>query len=460
MTRNSNLRPDQADTGTAQGGPLPAPCQRTATRACTANEQPHPAAQRLTGVSTRAPGNDQLGQALDRSTLIATDIHGCDIHLFDAMAAVAELWLRFEQSALMTPFQRYEWLRDFAGTTSSSARTSLHIVVVVEQERVRMIAPLAIEKTLLFSRLIWLGHAVNDYNVPLVDGDWLDRLGAREARELWRHITHRSHAADYVHLIRQPARFSDRDNPFMGQDTPSNSSDAFSLTLSRNWAERYAELRSAKSRRRLREKTRKLGKSGPVRLRQIRNRDEIAAAIATILSWKHDQLERSGARNPFADGRFGTFLTHHAQNLTQPAAMRVYMLEVGAQPVAGVIALVDGHSFNFFVPAFDDTVHRNCSPGTIMLVKLMELAARAGLTTFDFSLGEEPYKLDWCDSRLGVFNQIEALSPVGAISAALARQGTTLKRLVKTNDALFKLVKSANAYRKDLLRGLRLQTGS
>jgi CelD/BcsL family acetyltransferase involved in cellulose biosynthesis len=387
--------------------------------------------------------------------LLAKGFDGLDIYACFNLALPAALWRSFQRRATTTPFQDYDWLSNWHDADVSPSGTKPFIVMVFENDRLRLLAPLAVEKCRFVNRLVWLGHQVNDYNAPLVDPAWLDRLDKNRAQRLWDKITHCAADADYLHLIRHPSRLGAQANPFIGRQPLEYSCAAHYLSLKRDWPQLYAQLRSAKSRRRVREKSRKLAKSGRVVFRRVRGHAQITQNIRTALTWKQNQLDRRGSRNPFANGRYEHLLLRLAKDGGAHDLLRVYVLEIDRKPLAVTVALIKGDTFNLFIPAFDDVAHRNCSPGTIMLINLMELAARAGLATFDFSMGDERYKFDWCDGRLTISYQTETLTPAGALSAAIDRWRIALKRRIKRRPALFDALQTANAHRTRVKQGLR-----
>ncbi len=382
---------------------------------------------------------------------LATDQDGCDVYACSDLDAVGEIWKKFQKTAELTPFQRFEWLRHWY-RSFSNGRIEPFVVLVYEAGRLVLIAPLAIETGHFTRRLIWLGHSVNDHNAPIVDAEWLGRLDAQRASRLWRLVTRHAERFDYLHLIRNPGVLASSCNSFLGDDPQAYSSDSHYLKLAADWPAFYNRLRGAKSRRRLREKANRLAKSGPVRLRRVRGAQELSAMISRLLVWKAGKLDDRGSRNPFADGRMQKLLCDFAIERPDSGMLRVYVMEVGGRPVAATVALIHGGVFNFFIPAFDDTGIRNCSPGTIMLVKLIELSARAGFSKFDFSLGDEGYKAEWCDAHVEMTHQTEALTLRGAAMCALLQTGLKLKRRIKASHRLFALLEAVNARRTSLLR--------
>lgn len=72
------------------------------------------------------------------------------------------------------------------------------------------------------------------------------------------------------------------------------------------------------------------------------------------------------------------------------------MLYAGDLPVAGAFGLVQGKSFLLYQTAYRILPHVNCAPGRLLLTRVMSRALKNGQEVFDFSVGDEPYKQDWC----------------------------------------------------------------
>ena len=407
----------------------------------------------------RVPGFVEPGSPPSGAECLASNQDECDVYVCTDLDMVADTWKKFQESAELTPFQRFEWLKHWHDNRSDGVIKPF-VVLVYEAGRLRLIVPLAIESGLFARRLVWLGHAINDQNAPIVDAEWAAQLDAPRAARLWRLVTRHADQVDYVHLIRNPGILATCPNPFLGDDPQPYPSDSHHLNLSSDWSALYSNLRSTKSRRRLREKANRLAKIGPVRLRRVRGGHELRDMISQLLVWKTGQLDSRGSRNPFADGRIEGLLSNLAGDSPDSGMMRVYVMEVGGRPVAATVALVHGGVFNFFIPAFDDTGIRNCSPGTVMLVKLLELSARAGFSKFDFSLGDEAYKAEWCDTRVEMTHQTEPVTLRGAALCAVLSAGLRLKRSIKMNDRLFAVLEAANARRTALVRRFTMAAGA
>ncbi len=317
------------------------------------------------------------------------------VRVATSLQAVEGAWRALETSTYCTPFQSFDWLAAYVQGSDPLQRREIAIVVVSSNDKLRMIVPFAVERRWGASYLRWLGHDVNDYNAPIIDLAWARTLTPERMQIVWTHILAELPAVDYVHIQRQPALLEDCPNPFGHLAATSDTCRAYAVPFAGPWPQSYEALRSAKSRRRLREKMKRLGKSGRVRLRRVRQQNEQRTVLQRLVSWKSRQLQASGDSNPFADGAFERFLAATSTGAGQHGAPRLFVLEVDATVVAAALCLVGRRDLNLFITAHDPETFQQCSAGTLMMIKLMEITARSGRQVFDLSCGDEPYKRDW-----------------------------------------------------------------
>jgi CelD/BcsL family acetyltransferase involved in cellulose biosynthesis len=56
---------------------------------------------------------------------------------------------------------------------------------------------------------------------------------------------------------------------------------------------------------------------------------------------------------------------------------------------------------------------------------------------FDFTIGDEPYKRDWCDERQTLYDHLSARTLKGAAAVLSRSLATRAKRTIKENPALW-----------------------
>ncbi len=92
-------------------------------------------------------------------------------------------------------------------------------------------------------------------------------------------------------------------------------------------------------------------------------------------------------------------------------------------------------------------------PGTAHLHELIGYAIGRGCTTFDFTVGDEPYKRDWCDSELSLYDFRAATSRRGRLAVTASVAAARMKRFVKQTPLLSQAVYRSRIAIASLRRG-------
>src|SRR5262249_48201607 len=79
-------------------------------------------------------------------------------------------------------------------------------------------------------------------------------------------------------------------------------------------------------------------------------------------------------------------------------------------------------------------------PGAAHLHELMGYAIAHGCDTFDFTIGDERYKRDWCDGELKLYDHVSIASPRGAIVAGPLLMVGAVKRWIKQTPMIWNMV--------------------
>ncbi len=298
-------------------------------------------------------------------------------------------------------------------------------------QRCRIVLPLALSERHGLRRIGWLGQAESDYNAPLFDPDLIRALSEEDVRRLWRDAARLAGGADVVFARKQPAAIAGIENPFSAVACGPESDRAHLRNLVRPWPVVETELSSAKSRRRLREKHRALEKLGAVEIRAVSEPGEIRLCAEKLMDWKSEQLDQSGATNPFADAAYRRFF----HSICARGVAGLHGVFIDAAPVAVTCLLADANGWTLYQTGFDRAYSRH-SPGRILNLALLKRASEAGARFFDFGYGDEDYKRSMCNRSLDLTYSIIALSPRGAVAALALRAAMATRRAVKKNPRL------------------------
>ena len=382
-------------------------------------------------------------------------VAGLDCRVYSNLSEVASCWRTLEKSSWLTPFQQYFWNASLCSTHVGDHRITPLIVVGLDSGVPKLLLPFAIERRWFSRRLVWLGRRVNDYNAPVIG----NRQSPFLPDDAFTRIVGRiktTYSIDALHLIRGPV---DSGLPRLHLPGVRNIDAEYAshvIDLSRDWNQTYRQLRSSRSRQRLRGKLNALRQRGRVSFRKLRNPVEKSQLAHQILAWKSAQLDRIGKTNPFRASGSGLSHTIFAAINYPGGNLDVFGLFLDGVMIAGMIAFVDSSCFSLFVTAYAPNGPTNCSPGIILLVKTLELSSRAGLDTYDLLIGDEAYKLEWSKRTVPIRHHLHAFNLRGAIFCLGERSRLRLKKWLLARPSAMTLMRSLNKTRihasEDFLR--------
>src|SRR5262245_48377007 len=201
-----------------------------------------------------------------------------------------------------------------------------------------------------------------------------------------------------------PEQVGGQPNPMLGFPVVLNPSNAYLTALGTDWDSFYTAKRSSATRRRDRTKRKRLGEFGEVRFATVTGEQEIGTSFEILKQQKSLQFARMGVANLFAKPGYPQFYRELAQ--TRHDLVHISRLDVGAVPSAVNYGLIFHGCYYHVLASYTD--HEMCKygPGAAHLHDLMDYAMRHGCNVFDFTIGDERYKRDWCNTELKLYDHI------------------------------------------------------
>jgi CelD/BcsL family acetyltransferase involved in cellulose biosynthesis len=375
------------------------------------------------------------------------------LELREDLASLQPEWTVFQRTAACTVFQTFEWLSKWQQHVGNLRGTRPAIVLGRDAHGVLLfILPLAIETQGPIRRLTWLGSELCDYNAPLIARDFWRHVGDFAAlwREAQRHLQSNPRLRfDFVDLQKMAETLGDERNPFLSLTTQRNASSAHVATLGRNWEEYYKSKRSSDTRKKERKQLRRLGELGEVRFVDVSDTPEIARTIETLMQQKSKAFARMGVEDLFARPGYRAFWLDVATTLR--GVTHASRLDVGSTIAATSLGLTHRGCYYLVLSSYHDGEVMRFGPGRAHLHELLRHAIEHDIGHFDFTIGDEPYKRDWADVEVRLYDHLQAATLRGAVVAAMINAFRRTKRLIKTTPALWQAYSKA----RQLARFLR-----
>jgi CelD/BcsL family acetyltransferase involved in cellulose biosynthesis len=375
-------------------------------------------------------------------TVAAVTRPAIEIAIFDELESLKEEWRRFEASADCTVFQSFDWLASWYQHIGRRSKVRPAIVAGRRTSgELLFLLPLAVMPGLV-RRLRWLGSELCDYNAPLLAADFSEQVTPAQFHELWLEICRQlqrrpQHRHDLIELTKMPESVGAQSNPFVRLDVGLNPSGAHLMRLHGTWEELYHAKRSSATRRRDRTKRKRLGEFGEVRFITPQEPDEIARTLETLVEQKSKAFVRMGVTNIFTPPGHRDFFFALATDQRTRHLVHVSRLEVGSTWAAANLGLIFGGCYYHVLASYDDGEISRFGPGAAHLRDLLGYAIGRGLRCFDFTIGDERYKLEWSEHTLCLYDLVAPATARGWPLAAVARGRRRLTRAIKQNPVLW-----------------------
>jgi CelD/BcsL family acetyltransferase involved in cellulose biosynthesis len=360
------------------------------------------------------------------------------------LAALAREWREFEQRADGTVFQTFAWLSTWQ--RHIGVLKDVHPAIVVGRDadgRIALLLPLATQAGRFGRELVWLGFELGDYNAPLLAPDFTERFGTPALERLWPQICASLCADpqwhyDLIRLEKMPEMAGAQPNPLLFLQCSRHPSGAWLTPLAESWDAFYAAKRSSTTRRRDRTKRKKLAALGEIALLEPADAAARVACVNTLMEQKAHSFARMGVPNLFERPGHAAFYRALASEPDLAPFVHISEFSVAGHSAALNVGLTFQRRYYHLLASYtDETDIARFGPGAAHLNDLLALAIQRGFVIFDFTIGDEPYKRDWCESRQILHDHLDAATARGlAIVAALAAKRRA-KRLIKENAVLW-----------------------
>lgn len=368
---------------------------------------------------------------------------GFALAVYDSLAAVEGIWRAFERNADCTAFQTFDWMS--AWQRHIGARNGFAPAIVIARDpagAILFILPLATHRSGVARELVWLGSELCDYNAPLLAKDFAQRFERCEFLSLWQTTIQLLRSwppsrFDVVHLEKMPETIRSQSNPMLGLKTVLHPSGSYVTPLAQNWDAFYAAKRSGSTRSRDRAKRKRLAEHGELEFVTAKTPDEAREIIEVLAKQKSAYFARLGIPNIFARPGYLDFLKDFASTPEAAQLAHISELRVGSQIAATSFALTLGGRYYYVLSSYTDGELARLGPGAVHLHELFRYAIENHFAVFDFTVGDERYKLDWCDGTSPLHDYVTTVTPLGAARVWPIVAFTALKRTIKQTPVLW-----------------------
>lgn len=285
---------------------------------------------------------------------------------------------------------------------------------------------------------------------------WLDRTAARlidrpALEKLIATIAASRPDMDVLSLTSQWQTLEGVENPLLQLSARPNPNPVLAASLDRGF---QAVLERSNAKRKLkkhRQYGRRYEEAGGWHIVSPTTGEETARVLNLFFRMKAHRFRQMGIKDTFASpdvqAFFKDFFARSAGR--EDAACALHALEVNGvvRSVIGKTLSTAGALVEFSAIADDELT--NASPGEFLFFEDMKSRCEAGDAIYNFGIGDEPYKREWCDLELPIHDSLLPLTTRGRLFTLAQSARSRIVAAVKNNPHTWQAVK---AMRRKLAR--------
>lgn len=332
-----------------------------------------------------------------------------------SLESVEERWREAWPRMAATAFQSFDWVNiwfETLGRRQGWKPCIAELRADSPEGPTVLLLPLGFRREGLLRVMGYLGGEMLDYQAPLIDPGFARAVTPAHAARLWRGFVDILPSVDLIRTRRMPETIGGVPNPFATVPGARQTEEAHAALLPASF-EAYAARRDSGLLANTRRKMRRLADAGTVRMvTLVDNPADLRLAMDAMATQKSRRWLATGCVDAFALPGFREFFDRLASEPLQGVESVVSMLLLDEKPIAAHWGMRMGGIVYWLMPGYDEAYAR-FSPGRLLMEALLRRCIDDGLTEFDFTAGDEPYKQQWADRRLRLFSIYQSGSTLG-----------------------------------------------
>jgi CelD/BcsL family acetyltransferase involved in cellulose biosynthesis len=365
------------------------------------------------------------------------------VHIHTSLQEIADDWKALETAGVATPYQTWAWTKAWVDTLGPfSGLQPRFIRIANESGEKQIILPLGLSKSSLGTKAIFLGGKHSNFNMMVMSQTAFTALTDLDL-EMVLHDAAEKCGIDCFHFIHQPVIWKGRNNPLLSLPHKPSANTAYRADLLSDGDAMIKSLMSSESRKKLRNKEKRLGELGAVTFKKATEPQEIGRVIDAFLMQKAARFNHQGIDNPFASPEAEAFLRQGAQKTKDgEPPFSFYYLSSGERIVSILGGTEHDGRLSGMITSFD--AHQEIirySPGDLLLMHLVQYLANEKYEIFDLGTGDATYKGDYCKTEEILFDSILPMTQRGKLLAKTLEVKSGVKRWIKQNPTALKLAR-------------------
>lgn len=364
-----------------------------------------------------------ISPAPDQGTILPD---GKRVRLFQNPQDCASAWQTLLQSGWSAPYQTPCWTSAWLKGVWASGESEPCFVLLEEADGSPIcLFPLVVSTRGGIRLAEFCGQKHANFHVGIFNRQ-KQRPDARVLEAMFSAAAQRA-GIDCYSFFNQPLEWQGEPNPLSALPHALSANHAYKIDLQEDAEALISSLTSGETRKKLRNKEKRLSELGEVRLSKAASDQDRALLLDAFQKQKAERFAQLGTHDPFAEPEVEAFLA--AAILRAPSGhvpIEIYALMAGER-VSAVIGVAEhgGRASGMFLSYDASPEIARFSPGDQLLNKLVRHYCNQKMSVFDLGTGDAEYKKTYCPTAETLFDTVIPITAKGraaSLAVKLARR--------------------------------------
>jgi CelD/BcsL family acetyltransferase involved in cellulose biosynthesis len=391
------------------------------------------------------------------ATLPSTDRSGpLTLKVFDSLAGAEPSWRLLEAHAVLTPYQRFDWI-DALVAAGGETDGRIAIIVVFHKGRPVGLLPLIVEKRFGIGCARLLGSHLTNSDWMILDPAIAPMLDRRALTALLAEAGAGAGGFDLVEFSYLPALWQGVANPLLNLPHELAPNNLYYAIIGPTPAPYIDHRIGQKRRANIRRGARRLEEMfGKLELRRVNDAAELDKVHRAFLAQRAERFDQMAVKNIFAEDYFVKFfksLATRSFNASRPA-LSFHALYAGDEIVATCCGAFAGNHYSQYINSTASGPAAKYSLIGVLMGELCDELNAAGVVSTDMGIGDFDYKTEWTEPQV-LYDSIIPVTARARLLAPLLVSARKAKRIIKQDKRLWALAQRVIRLKYNLGKRLR-----
>ena len=356
------------------------------------------------------------------------------ITIENSVSSLESLWQQWEDLGSLHVFQTRAFVQTWLETAAAEQSRHPCFAVVELDNAPAMLFPLVLRPRFGMKVLEFCGGLLCDYEAPALAPN-CPQLSTHTFRNLWKNIVRQS-GAQAAHLrqisaVIPNADGTERSNPLTLLDGWHAGSSSASRSGGADGATHLSRIHKKKLALDSRRQLKRLNSMGEVQFTVADTPEQAESLTRIMIAQKRRRYAETGVFDILSLPGHQDFYLRMAQRWCSPMCsprVHVAAMLLKDEVLATHWGMQWRHTFNYLMPTYAGGHWQKYSCGRLLLEWLMAQVIDVNCTCFDFTVGAEGYKADWCNEELPLYAHCQSTGPRGLAYATMLRLKKAMSR--------------------------------